>query len=156
LLDAFADGGWDVRLLNLNQPLEVLRAAAQDAVVFVLADTFVPGSSGAERWPHPHGFRSFLDAASLCFVGSPDRGVSRSSSGSKATARRVLAKAGVAVPAGTVVRRGRERELERAKAAYAFPVIVKQATATGGGVGVHLVDSAAELQDVVRWHWDIR
>jgi D-alanine-D-alanine ligase-like ATP-grasp enzyme len=156
LLDAFAEARWDVRLLNVNQPLEAVRAAARDAVVFVLADTFAGDSPGSRRWPQPHGFRSFLAAASLRFVGSGYRGVSRSSSGSKATARRVLASADIAVPDGTVLRRGRDRDLASLAGACAFPVVVKQVAGTGGGVGVHLVRSAVDLRDVVRWHWEVR
>jgi D-alanine-D-alanine ligase len=62
----------------------------------------------------------------------------------------------VAVPRGVVSRRGDPVDAQRVVAKLHKPVVVKQATGTGVGVGVHLARNGKELAELVAWHHRIR
>lgn len=156
LLDAFSEAEWDVGLLNINRALPELEQAARTGVVFVLADTFASGSPGAERWRAPHGFREWLERLSVPFVGSGYAGMRRSSSCDKAASRRALAEAGVPVPPGLAMSRCDTVDTTRVAAELPGPLVVKQATATGVGVGVHLAHTTDELAELIDWHHRVR
>lgn len=156
LIDAFTEAGWDVGLLNINLALHRVEEAARDAVVFVLADTFAPGSPGEEHFHGRHRFRDWLGRRDLRYIGSDYTAILRSSTGDKIAARDMLVDAEIPVPAGTAVRRGRPVDSATIMADLGRPVVVKQATGTGVGVGVHLAWSVTELDKLVDWHHRVR
>lgn len=156
LLDAFTACRWDVGLLNINLALDRVEERARNGVVFVLADTFAAGSEGAGRFPDGHGFRDWLTVRRLRYVGSPGAAIRGSSTGDKIAARGTLAAAGLTVPAGTAVRRGAPVDSAAVMATLGRPVVVKQATGTGVGVGVHLARDPAQLDELLQWHQRVR
>ncbi len=88
-------------------------------------------------------FARAVEAASIQFIG-PSANVMQVM-GSKTSARRAAVAAGVPVVPGTVAPLQSFAEAQQVAERYGYPVMLK-ASAGGGGKGMRLVDSAAELQ----------
>jgi len=93
------------------------------------------------------GFAEAVEAAGLIFVGPTPAQIAMM--GDKARAREAAAAAGVPVlPASARIAAGALDGLEEAGAQVGFPLLVK-AVAGGGGIGMKLVASSAELRPAV-------
>ena len=108
----------------------------------------IAGRSGANAIHPGYGFlaenASFARAcreAGLIFIGPPPEVIELM--GDKVAARRTMQAAGIPVAPGTVAGLGNE-ELEAAAQRTGYPLLVK-AAAGGGGKGMRIVQSAAEL-----------
>jgi acetyl-CoA carboxylase, biotin carboxylase subunit len=88
-------------------------------------------------------FARATERAGLKFIGPPPEAMELM--GSKTSARRVVAEAGVAVVPGTTESLGSIEEARRVAARLGYPVMLK-ASAGGGGKGMRLVPSEAELR----------
>ena len=87
-------------------------------------------------------FTAAVTAAGACFVGPPPAAIE--AMGDKATARRLMAEAGVPVTPGTGVVADLAAA-ERAAAELGYPVMIK-ASAGGGGIGMVPCEDAAALR----------
>jgi acetyl-CoA carboxylase, biotin carboxylase subunit len=110
--------------------------------------------SGAEAVHPGYGFLSenarFAEAcraAGLVFVGPPPEAIARM--GDKTAARRAALEAGVPVVPGTKDPVGSDAEAARAARDLGFPVMIKAARG-GGGKGMRLVATPAELESALR------
>ncbi|MBL8214797.1 MAG: hypothetical protein JNK87_29025 [Bryobacterales bacterium] len=129
-----------------------MRAQVQGSVVFVCAETGErPVARGARVW-----FRRFVESSGGMLAGAPASGFQRSSSCDKAVARKVLAKAGLAIAKGIYRDTAGEIDLKRIGSRLGYPVVVKQARESGVGVGVHLAENEQRACEVVRWHQEQR
>jgi acetyl-CoA carboxylase biotin carboxylase subunit len=88
-------------------------------------------------------FARAVEGAGLTFVGPAPETIA--AMGDKAEARRRMAAAGVPIVAGLLDRVRGAREAERAAEELGFPVLLK-AAAGGGGKGMRVVQSAAEVE----------
>ncbi len=136
-----ADAAWPLpadapseSYLNVARLLEIARAAGADAVH--------PGYGFLAENP---AFASACAAAGFLFIGPPAAVLERC--GDKVTAREQITAAGVPVLPGT----GGVTDEEAVAAAgrVGYPLLIK-AVGGGGGKGIHLVDSPAELPSALR------
>jgi acetyl-CoA carboxylase biotin carboxylase subunit len=92
-------------------------------------------------------FARACDDAGIIFIGPPVAAMELM--GSKTASRRALIEAGLPVVPGTDRDLGTFNEVRRAVAGIGFPVMLK-ASAGGGGKGLRLVQSSAELESAYR------
>jgi acetyl-CoA carboxylase biotin carboxylase subunit len=111
-------------------------------------------AAGADAIHPGYGFLSeraaFAEAcvaAGLAFIGPSARAIA--AMGDKVAARRLMRQAGVPVVPGSDEALGSDAEVERLAAAIGFPIMLK-AAGGGGGKGMRLVQSAAELGGALR------
>jgi acetyl-CoA carboxylase biotin carboxylase subunit len=93
------------------------------------------------------GFASACREAGLVFIGPPAEAIS--AMGSKLAAREIARAAGVPVVPGTAEPLAGPAEARRAAAEIGYPVLLK-AAAGGGGKGMRLVESEAQLDAALR------
>jgi D-alanine-D-alanine ligase len=151
LIAAFERAGVDVDLLNINASLAKLSRLARRATVFVVSDTFAPGSRGAATCPKPHAFRQWLEWECIPFIGNSYRGVALSSSGSKARANQRLKACGIRVPRGFLVARTASLRPDSLCRGIGVPLIAKRTKDSGCGIGVHYITSPGDLADAVSY-----
>ncbi|MDR7426220.1 MAG: biotin carboxylase N-terminal domain-containing protein [Armatimonadota bacterium] len=120
--------------LNIPRLLEIARAAEADALH--------PGYGFLAENP---AFAAACAAAGVIFVGPPAEVLARC--GDKVTARQRIAAAGVPVLPGTGA--VDDREAIAAADVVGYPLLIK-AVGGGGGKGIHLVESAADLPSALR------
>ena len=120
--------------LNISRLLEIARAAGADAIH--------PGYGFLAENPT---FAAACAAAGLIFVGPPAEVLQRC--GDKVTARQRIAAAGVPVLPGTGA--VDDREAMAAADGVGYPLLIK-AVGGGGGKGIHLVESSADLPSALR------
>lgn len=149
--EADQDAPW-VRLADESYPLPGVTAAEtylNQAAIFQIAHT-----SGAEAVHPGYGFlsenASFAQACAdngLVFIGpSPE---AMRLMGSKAAARQLAQSAGVPVVPGVDGAGKTDSELLEAAAEIGYPVLIK-ASAGGGGKGMRVVGSAAEMDGALQ------
>ena len=120
--------------LNISRLLEIARAAGADAIH--------PGYGFLAENP---AFAAACAAAGVIFVGPPAEVLQRC--GDKVTARQRIAAAGVPVLPGTGA--VDDREAIAAADGVGYPLLIK-AVGGGGGKGIHLVESSANLPSALR------
>jgi acetyl-CoA carboxylase biotin carboxylase subunit len=120
--------------LNISRLLEIARAAGADAIH--------PGYGFLAENPT---FAAACAAAGVIFVGPPAEVLQRC--GDKVTARQRIAAAGVPVLPGTGA--VDDREAMAAADGVGYPLLIK-AVGGGGGKGIHLVESSADLPSALR------
>jgi len=92
------------------------------------------------------GFARACEEAGLCFVGPPSRVIEQM--GSKIEAKQLMAEAGVPVLDGAIVDPAAGQDLRALGLGVGYPLLVKAAFG-GGGRGMRVVASEAELTDAV-------
>lgn len=151
--------GFPVSLLNINEGVQALRAS-KDSLVILDADTCGPEAPVPLSWKQPHGFRIGLEKSGIRFLGSTFDSLQRAGSGNKYRCRQLLREAGLTVPEGVLVRQGSlaraDRLIRRFSAVPCVDLVVKPNRGSGGGVAVHLVRTAEALDEVLRWHREVR
>ncbi len=120
--------------LNIARLLEIARAAGADAIH--------PGYGFLAENP---AFAAACAVAGVVFVGPPAEVLQRC--GDKVTARERIAAAGVPVLPGTGA--VDDREAIAAAGIVGYPLLIK-AVGGGGGKGIHLVESPADLPSALR------
>jgi acetyl-CoA carboxylase biotin carboxylase subunit len=141
-----------VRLADEAHPIGPPPAAQSYLVIERLIE--VARRSGAEAVHPGYGFLSenprFAEAcreAGLVWVGPPPEAIARM--GDKTAARQAAVRAAVPVVPGTEAAVGSDREALAAARELGFPVMIKAARG-GGGKGMRLVATAAELESALR------
>jgi len=125
--------------LRIDRIIDAARATGADAV-----------HPGYGFLSENEDFASACRDAMLTFIGPTPEAVARV--GSKTTARQIAASAGVPVVPGTDESFGldvADADIARAAQRIGYPVLIK-AVAGGGGKGMRVVASAADLQGAVR------
>ena len=125
--------------LRIDRIIDAARATGADAV-----------HPGYGFLSENEDFASACRDATLTFIGPTPEAVARV--GSKTTARQIAASAGVPVVPGTEESFGlgvADADIARAAQRIGYPVLIK-AVAGGGGKGMRVVASAADLQGAVR------
>jgi acetyl-CoA carboxylase biotin carboxylase subunit len=129
-------------------------AAAAESYLRIDKLIDVARKSGAEAIHPGYGFLSerapFAKAiadAGLVFIGPSEHAIS--AMGDKVEARKLMKKAGVPVVPGSDDALASDEEVEKIAADAGFPVMLK-AAGGGGGKGMRLVNSAAELKSGLR------
>jgi acetyl-CoA carboxylase biotin carboxylase subunit len=118
--------------LNAERILEVARAAGAEAI-----------HPGYGLLSENAGFAAACADAGIVFIGPSPAAIE--AMGNKLNGRRVMHDAGVPVVPGDTAPTGDIAAAAEAAAELGFPVIVK-ASNGGGGIGMHVVESAAELE----------
>lgn len=143
----------DARSLHVRMADEAVcigPAASSESYLNISAVLLAARQTGAQAIHPGYGFLAenaeFAQAvvdAGLVFIG-PSAAAMRLM-GSKTSARRAVAAAGVAIVPGTTEPLKSFAEVQATAAQFGYPVMLK-ASAGGGGKGMRLVNSAAELQ----------
>jgi acetyl-CoA carboxylase biotin carboxylase subunit len=111
------------------------------AAEITAAEAIHPGYGFLSENPH---FAEVVESCGLTFIGPTSEQIRRM--GDKSMARQTMAAAGVPVVPGSAGPVKSVAEAEEAAKATGYPLIIK-ALAGGGGRGMRVVDSGAELRD---------
>ncbi len=136
-----------------DEAVRIGPAAARDSYLRIDAILEAAQQTGASAIHPGYGFLSerpdfpaACAASGIAFVGPPSDVVA--AMGSKIAAKRLAVAAGVPVVPGFDADTGDDAALVAAAASVGFPLLVK-ASAGGGGKGMRVVESAADMADAI-------
>jgi acetyl/propionyl-CoA carboxylase alpha subunit len=140
-------------VMEADEAVHIGPAAARDSYLRIDAILEAARRTRAEAIHPGYGFLSerpefpaACAAAGIAFVGPPSEVVA--SMGSKIAAKRLAVAAGVPVVPGFDADTGEDAGLVVAAAGVGFPVLVK-ASAGGGGKGMRVVETAADMAEAI-------